>query len=154
MELFRSRLLTVRLCCGRQDLAVLPLYCTSLVHFLSSVCCVLFSFCATSLDSSRITDIFENLVHATAGLLLEQRPGLYRGYIYCSTSGGGRWGLMSCKLVLETEHVFTTFQMAEKCNKSLGTWSFCCWRCNKVITLLSCMPCVFDFQFLGEFLRD
>lgn len=47
MELFGSRLLTVRLSCGRQVLAVLPLNCNSLVHFLTSICCVLFSLSAT-----------------------------------------------------------------------------------------------------------
>lgn len=46
-ELFGSRLLTVRLSCGRQDLVVLPLNCASLVHFLSCICCVLFSFFTT-----------------------------------------------------------------------------------------------------------
>lgn len=110
MELLGSRLLTVRLCCGRQDLAVLPLNCTSLPHFLSSVCCVLFSFSAALLDSSRIIGIFENLVCAAAGLLLGQRAELYRGHIHCSTSGGKEWGFMFCKVVLKIEHVSTTFQ--------------------------------------------
>lgn len=40
-------------------------------------------------DSSRTIGIFENLVRAAAGLLLEQGVQLQRGYIHCSTSGVG-----------------------------------------------------------------
>lgn len=156
MELFGSRLLTVRHSCGRQDLAVLLLNFTCIVHFLSSVCCVPFSFSATP-SSSRQLQNHWNLWKSgpcCCWLTLGTGSTVTARVHPLQYLRGGRWGFTSCKLVPDIGYIFTTFQMAEKWSKSLGSWPFCRCRCSKIISLLSCMHCVFDFQFLGEFLRD
>lgn len=155
MELFGSRLLTVRLSCGRQNLAVLPLNCTFLVHFLSSVCCVPFSFSATCWTTP------EPSLKIWSMLLLAYSWNREQNYSEDTSTAMiqvVRWGFIfagePANWLQKSSMFSTTFQMAEKCSKNLGSWSFCCCRCNKIITSLICMHCVFDFQFLSEFLRD
>lgn len=101
MELFGSRLLTVRHSCGRQDLAVLLLNCTCIVHFMSSVCCVPLSFSATPSSSRQLQNHWYLWKSGPCCCWLTLGTGsTVTARVHpLQYLRGGRWGFMSWKLV-------------------------------------------------------